>query len=409
MLYAEKKSSKKYTGRFSWSPDLIKSVQAERYWKLWLKTTKGIHVSPQALRRTQEAAGLTPISPPPTLQTIVQELSKAKQTRKALQKKHPEPRENYLTRLSTSLVLKASPRLEDPKYEQQLQHRIKEATKRLIKKERRRAMYRSIGRCLTPNTNNYGGISRVDVPHVVGDKEVMVDPKTWKGPWRAITEPSEIGFYVSQANIKQYNQAEQTPFGSGYLAKTLGDVLTSTAAEDLLQGNLEVDSTKIPFPETQVIVEFLGTPYQTPITNNKCTISPAEFKLNYTMVQEKTSSSYLGRHVGHYKAILKNDYIVNIHASMMSIPYQIGFAPSQWHQVINVMLEKDPGQPKQYRLRIVALLESDYNQSQRILLARPLSHHLEDNKMMPAMQYGSRPSKMCISPVLNKVMTYDLV
>jgi hypothetical protein len=33
MLYAEKKSSKKYTGRFSWSPDLIKAVQAERYWK----------------------------------------------------------------------------------------------------------------------------------------------------------------------------------------------------------------------------------------------------------------------------------------------------------------------------------------------------------------------------------------
>jgi hypothetical protein len=73
------------------------------------------------------------------------------------------------------------------------------------------------------------------------------------------------------------------------------------------------------------------------------------------------------------------------------------------------MLEKDPGQPRQHRFRIVALLESDYNQSQQILSARPLSHHMEDEQMMPPMQFGSRPSKMCISPMLNKVVSYDLV
>jgi len=76
----------------------------------------------------------------------------------------------------------ATPRLEHPKYEQQLQRRIKEATKRLIKKERRRAMYRAIGCCLTPTTTNSGGISRVDIPHVAENKGETVDPKTWKGP-----------------------------------------------------------------------------------------------------------------------------------------------------------------------------------------------------------------------------------
>jgi hypothetical protein len=214
---------------------------------------------------------------------------------------------------------------------------------------------------------------------------------------------------VSQANVKQYNQAKKTPFASGYIANLLGDVLTSNTAEELLQGNLAVDPTQIPFPETQAILDFLGTPYPKPIMDHKCIISPDQFKLTYTKVQEKTSSSYSGRHVGHYKAILQNDYIVNIHASMMSIPYQVGFAPTRWHQVVDVMLEKNPGQPRQHRLRIVALLESDYNQSQRILLARPLSHHMEDEQMLPPMQYGSRPSKMCISPVLNKVVSYDVV
>lgn len=55
------------------------------------------------------------------------------------------------------------------------------------------------------------------------------------------------------------------------------------------------------------------------------------------------------------------------------------------------------------------LLESDYNQLQRILVARRLTHHLEDFGMMPDMQHASCPSKMCISPVLNKVLPYDIV
>jgi hypothetical protein len=113
--------------------------------------------------------------------------------------------------------------------------------------------------------------------------------------------------------------------------------------------------------------------------------------------------------VGHYKAVLKNDLIVKVHTALMSIPYQTGFSPSRWHQVVDVMLEKDPGQLRQHRLRIMALIESDYNQSQRIVLARCLTHHMEDKQMMPDMQYGSRPSKLCIRPVLNKVISYDVI
>ncbi|MFN9983811.1 MAG: hypothetical protein ACK53Y_28050, partial [bacterium] len=158
----------------------------------------------------------------------------------------------------------------------------------------------------------------------------------------------------------------------------------------MLSGHVDFDMGKVPLQETKNILNFLSTPYTQLTSPCFGRISPERFISNYKVVKENSSSSYSGRHVGHYKAVLENPFLVDIHASMMSIPYQVGFSPQRWHQLVDVMLEKEPGNPKQHRLRIVALLESDYNQSQCILLARRLTHHMEDANLMHDMQYGSR-------------------
>jgi hypothetical protein len=286
-------------------------------------------------------------------------------------------------------MLKVSPQLDDPKHESCLKLRIKEAAIRIIKKERKRIMYRNIGSCLSPAGTNAGGISRIDVPASQPTLDWdTIDPKTWKGPWRAVTDPEEIGFYTCKTNMKQYNQAEWTPFGCGYLANLLGDVLTSEAVDALLAGELEVDRTQVPLPETLTILNFLHHPYPQCMKQCKGEITPEQFISTYKVAQEKTSSSFSGQHVGHYKVVIDDSVLMKLHSDMMSIPYTTGFSPWRWPQVVDIMLEKDPEQPKQHRLSIVALLESDYNQSQRILV---------DFHMIPEMQYGSRPSKMCIS------------
>jgi len=410
MLHAEKISSRKYTGTFSWSPELIQAVQTERFWKLLLKLSKGIPIADSTISRTRQAAGLPNVLEPVPTARIITELRAAKHTRKQFQSMHTQLRENYLDRLAKSLVLKASPQLQDPKNAERLRLRTREAVVRIIKKERKKLMYKNIGAVLGQNSMNKGGIARIDVPAPPsGVDPNTIDPKTWKGPWRAVTEPDEIGFYICQTNVRQYNQAQLTPFASGYLADLLGDVLTSYEAAHLLEGKLQVDESKVPLPETLTMLDFLGEPYSTTMSPSDGRITSSQFIDNYRNVQEKTSSSFSGRHVGHYKAVLDNPSLVAVHATMMSIPYQVGFSPSRWHEVVDVMLEKEAGNPKQHRLRIVALLESDYNQSQRILVARRLSHHMEDHGLIPEMQYGSRPSKMCVSPVLNKVISYDIV
>jgi hypothetical protein len=84
MLHAEKKTSKRYTKTYEWSPTLIKAVYAKRYWRLAYKRSTGRFVSDDFFTRTRTLAGI-PFQPV-TLQLpcILQCLSSAKETRKSL-------------------------------------------------------------------------------------------------------------------------------------------------------------------------------------------------------------------------------------------------------------------------------------------------------------------------------------
>jgi hypothetical protein len=153
--------------------------------------------------------------------------------------------------------------------------------------------------------------------------------------------------------------------------------LTNSILKDL--GLVDVKTANQPTTRTNLSV----SPYEVSIE-----ITSYQFCSCYSAVKERTSSSPSGRHVGHYKAT-QFEPLFNMHARMMSIPFVAGFSPTRWHKVIDVMLEKQVGCPRVHRLRILAFLESDFNQAVRIIISRQLGFLLEDNGLAPDIQYGS--------------------
>lgn len=407
MLTAEKDLSRRVTTTYQWSPKLKAAVHKLRYWHLRLRQVRHLPVNLNQLDSFRHSGEIS--DQEHSLQTevdIKMAQSAAFQTLKELQSKHQELRESYLEDLAEAIVLERSPYLEDDKQAHILLEKKAKQIRQLISREKMRQMYRKIGRALKKPMG--GGLSRIDVPDARaastsnGDPE---NPKQWKGPWRSVTNPREIAKEVCKINSAQYHQAHYTPFGSGPLADMIGRKGDTPTSQDLLRGQLPDPLPPELFPETVRILKTLATPV--PSAAISSTVSPEEFVNTYRLAHEDTSSSPSGRHVGHYKAVLKDPSLVSLHSQMMSIPFQAGFAPQRWSKVTDIMLEKEQDNPRCHRLRILALFESDLNHAKRVIIGRRLLHHMRDTGLLPAMQHGSVPGKHCLSAVLKKVLCHD--
>ena len=88
--------------------------------------------------------------------------------------------------------------------------------------------------------------------------------------------------------------------------------------------------------------------------------------------KEKTSTSLSGRHLGHYKAIIRDGNLTQIFTTKSAPPLQYGFVPKQWTTTIQVVLSKEKGTPKLTRLRKIHILEADYNLILRTIWGRQM-------------------------------------
>jgi hypothetical protein len=152
-------------------------------------------------------------------------------------------------------------------------------------------------------------------------------------------------------------------------------------------------------------------------------LSLLEMKKAYRIWNESTSTSTSGRHLGHYHAILKVDglksnsaealvtaasrnSIWTIHHSLLYYGIRNAHCFSRWKQIVNAMIEKEPGNPAIHRLRVIHLYENDYN----LLLGthyRKAVQAAEDSDVLNDGNFGARTARSSLDPIGIEILQYE--
>ena len=118
-----------------------------------------------------------------------------------------------------------------------------------------------------------------------------------------------------------------------------------------------------------------------------------QFRSLYKKSDELTSTSPIGVHIGHYIVATESSDITSIITQCINIP--IMGNPPKLQTSIHTMIPKDTGCLQIGKLRIIQLLEPDYNEMTKIKINKELMNHTETTLILGNDIHGGR--KQCTS------------
>jgi hypothetical protein len=265
-----------------------------------------------------------------------------------------------------------------------------------------------------------GGLSLIKIPF---SGPIRPDEQR---PGLTVIEPSEIEDHLLCQNRQHFSQAKYAPFATDPLKKIFNWQGTGPNADKVLSG------TFTPTTDTNY-----GSIYNVSSTSNQIikscyrrltdipppSLSPLEMKEAYRILNKNTSTSPSRRPLGHYHTILKVDgfkpnstkalvtaasrnSIWTIHHSLFEYGIRNAHCFSGWKQIVNAMINKEPGNPSIHHLRKIHLYKNDYN----LLLGthyRKAVHAAEDSNLLNDGNFGSRTARSPLDPIGIEILQYE--
>jgi hypothetical protein len=206
-------------------------------------------------------------------------------------------------------------------------------------------------------------------------------------------------------------------------------------AEAILNGNFTSDEELFPPPSdegyphlrelTKIFLEACKFIEETVKDKISHKLTAAEYKGKIQKWDESTSTSPgSNMHLGHLKAYwarhllpedsegaealqAARDSILKGHLLLLNYALQYGYSFDSWKMVVNTMLEKEPGNPRIHRLRVIHLYEADYN----LILAvkwRQLLRFACDKGYINDNLFGSQPGKEALDCCFLRELEYEI-
>ena len=82
------------------------------------------------------------------------------------------------------------------------------------------------------------------------------------------------------------------------------------------------------------------------------------------------------------------DYLAEFLCIMISLPFLYGFVNKRWTKEVDVMLEKKKGVRKIHQLRIIGLLEADFNTALKYFFSKKMQRRRRGHSHSDGLSTG---------------------
>ena len=226
------------------------------------------------------------------------------------------------------------------------------------------------------------------------------DPKKYCEAWSTLTEDKIINNLFRTLNLKKLTMALGSDFApGGVLYNLVGENGCSNIADTMLDGTFDRSSLRIhnrsDIETLMAFVKHMERPPKadgSPLPDREWTYGAEEYCKSFSKKSEDTSCGPSGLHMSHWIAACEDPQLSALHASFIDAAFRIGQPYPRWETSYHAMIQKK-SKPWANAMRIIQLLEGDYNAGLRYLIQRLGVGYAESNDVYSGCTYGGRKGK----------------
>jgi hypothetical protein len=396
MISAETKTKKLPT--IAWSPIFAKAVNLKSFWKIALQL-KTMHRMPSDKFLTwAESIGIMDFKSL-DITTVKQQLRLAQKSVREVELKAESLREEHLRQLLTEAEINGG------------ESAVKRRLGILIRAQKQRQYFRRLKSIFKPQAS--GGLTYILVPENFDPTNYPYDPSDISS-WESVHDQEAVQNFIQKRNITHFGQAHGSPFTIPPL-NSIEWSANNIPAKELINGSIPVSFLE-GNPQTEQVLRYIANRKKLPEIDTH--ITREQVSKGFRRWRETTSTSPSGCHLGLRRIatypIPENDSLESIRQQILqaqtdiiNIPLQNGISPKRWQTVVNAMLEKIPGKPLLHKLRVIHILEADYNLTLKIIFGKRLLQHCERYEVLGDLQDGFRKGRSTIRTLLLNELICD--
>ena len=111
--------------------------------------------------------------------------------------------------------------------------------------------------------------------------------------------------------------------------------------------------------------------------------------------------------MGNYKVATHNTMLSEILALQISIPFRWGISLPRWERSLHIMIEKVKDIKDITQMRIIQLMEADYNAALKIIMRRTINNAIQKNIISHDL-HGGLPKRSTHDALLSQQIIIDI-